>query len=62
MPIPNTITRTLDLPHPQDRVWSAISTPEGLSSWFGHKVEGDVAPGSEVLMTWNEGHVAHLSV
>ena len=26
MPIPNTITRTLDLPHPQEKVWAALTT------------------------------------
>ena len=62
MPIPNTITRTLELPHPQDKVWAAVTTPEGLAGWFGNKVEGDVAPGNDLVMTWNEGHVAHLSI
>ena len=62
MPIPNAIVRTVDLPHPPEKVWAAISTPEGLSGWFGQKVEGDVTPGSEVVMSWDEGHVARLAV
>jgi uncharacterized protein YndB with AHSA1/START domain len=62
MPIPNTITRTLDLPHPQDRVWAALTTADGLTGWFGNKVEGDVAAGSDIVMSWDEGHVARIAV
>ena len=54
MPIPNTITRTLDLPHPQEKVWGALSTLEGLTGWFGSKAEGEVAPGHDVLMRWEQ--------
>jgi uncharacterized protein YndB with AHSA1/START domain len=62
MPIPNTITRTLELPHPQEKVWSALTTNDGLASWFGNAVTGDVTPGSDVVMTWDEGHVANLGI
>lgn len=62
MPIPNTISRVLDLPHPQATVWSALTTNRGLASWFGNTVEGDLAPGSEVVMSWDVGHVARLAV
>ena len=54
MPIPNTITRTLDLAHPQEKVWGALSTLEGLTGWFGTKAEGEVAPGHDVLMRWEQ--------
>lgn len=62
MPIPNTIVRTLDLPHPHEKVWAAVSTPEGLASWFGQSVEGDLAPGSELTMRWDHGHETKLAV
>src|SRR5918996_2178251 len=52
MPIPNAIVRTLDLPHPQAKVWDALTTIDGLTSWFGSTAEGEVAPGKDVLMTW----------
>jgi uncharacterized protein YndB with AHSA1/START domain len=55
MPIPNTITRVLDLPHPQERVWTAVSTREGLTSWFGQSADGDVVPGQDLRMSW-DGH------
>jgi uncharacterized protein YndB with AHSA1/START domain len=54
MPIPNTITRTLDLAHPQERVWAALTTIDGLTQWFGSKAEGEVSPGHEVQMRFEE--------
>lgn len=62
MPIPNVITRTLDLAHPQEQVWAAVSTAAGLASWFGQQVDGEVAPGSDLAMAWDVGHQAHLAV
>ncbi|MGB9376748.1 MAG: SRPBCC domain-containing protein [Mycobacteriales bacterium] len=62
MPIPNTISRTVELSHPQEKVWSALTTNAGLSGWFGNTVDGDLTPGSDVVMKWDEGHVAHLAV
>ncbi len=53
MTIPNTITRTLDLPHPHEKVWSAISTLEGITSWFGQRAEGEMTPGQDVHMHWD---------
>lgn len=54
MPIPNTITRTLDLRHPQEKVWSALTTLEGLTGWFGSHAEGEITPGHEVHMRWEQ--------
>jgi uncharacterized protein YndB with AHSA1/START domain len=54
MPIPNTITRTLDLAHPQQKVWGALTTTDGLAGWFGSHAEGEVAPGKEVRMRWEQ--------
>jgi uncharacterized protein YndB with AHSA1/START domain len=54
MPIPNTITRTLDLAHPQEKVWNALTTLDGLTSWFGSHAEGEVAPGQDVRMRWEQ--------
>jgi uncharacterized protein YndB with AHSA1/START domain len=54
MPIPNTITRTLELAHPQEKVWSALTTLDGLTKWFGSHAEGEVAPGRDVVMTWEQ--------
>ena len=54
MPIPNTITRTLDLPHPQEEVWRALTTIEGLTGWFGSHADGEVAPGQDVRVRWEQ--------
>ena len=54
MAIPNSITRTLDLPHPQEQVWGALTTLEGLTGWFGSHADGEVAPGKDVHMRWEQ--------
>jgi uncharacterized protein YndB with AHSA1/START domain len=54
MPIPNTITRTLDLAHPQEKVWAAVATLDGLTAWFGNHADGEVAPGHDVHMRWEK--------
>ncbi|MEO8328940.1 MAG: SRPBCC domain-containing protein [Candidatus Nanopelagicales bacterium] len=55
MPIPNTITRTLDLAHPQEKVWGALTTIDGITGWFGSHAEGELTPGHDVHMRW-KGH------
>ncbi len=62
MPIPNAITRTLDLAHPQARVWAALTTLDGLTSWFGSHAEGDVAPGRDVRMRWEQYDNAEVNL
>ena len=54
MPIPNTITRTLDLAHPQAKVWAALTTVEGITSWFGSHADGELAPGHDLRMRWEQ--------
>lgn len=62
MPIPNAIIRTVELPHPAEKVWHAVSTPDGLAAWFGNEVEGTVAPGETLVMRWDHGHQTALAV
>ena len=54
MPIPNTITRTLDLAHQQAQVWAALTTLDGITGWFGSHAEGELAPGHDVRMRWEQ--------
>lgn len=54
MPIPNTLTRTLDLAHPQEEVWSALTTLDGITGWFGSHAEGEIAPGQDVTLRWEQ--------
>jgi uncharacterized protein YndB with AHSA1/START domain len=35
--------------HSLERVWAAVSTPDGLSHWFPSQVEIDLRPGGEVI-------------
>jgi len=62
MPIPNAISRQLRLPHSPAATWAALSTPDGLAGWFGQKAEGEVVPGSTVIMSWDNGHRTQLDI
>ena len=35
MGFPDRIERTVELAHPPDKVWAALTTAEGLGAWFG---------------------------
>ena len=52
MPIPNAIIRTLDLAHPQAKVWAALATLDGITAWFGSQAEGDMRPAT-IRMRWD---------
>ena len=54
MPIPNAITRTLDLAHSQEKVWAALTTLDGITGWFGSHADGEMAPGHDVRMRWEQ--------
>jgi uncharacterized protein YndB with AHSA1/START domain len=45
------IDRTIEIAAPRERVWRALTNIDELSAWFQVKIEGAVAPGSEVWMT-----------
>lgn len=62
MGFPDQIVRTVDLAHPPVKVWAAITTAEGLGSWFGNTATIDLRPGGAARMTWKEGHVADMRV
>jgi len=62
MAFPDRIERTLDLAHPPAKVWAALTTAEGLGTWFGNSAEVDLRPGGEAQLRWNEGHKATLQI
>jgi uncharacterized protein YndB with AHSA1/START domain len=62
MAFPDRIERTLEVAHPPRTVWTAITTAEGLASWFGNKATIDLRPGGEASMTWDEGGSASFQV
>ncbi len=47
MGFPDRIERTMDLEHPIERVWEALTTAEGLAGWFGTTAEIDLRPGGK---------------
>lgn len=51
--VPDTITRTTDLPHPIERVWSAITDPAEVGSWFADTASWELREGAAMTMTWS---------
>lgn len=62
MSFPDRIERTLQLPHPPERVWEALTTAEGLGTWFGHRATVDLQVGGRIELAWDSGDVATLTV
>jgi uncharacterized protein YndB with AHSA1/START domain len=62
MGFPDRIERTVELAHPPTKVWAALTTAEGLGTWFGHQATIDLRPGSTGQMTWNSGDKAELRI
>ena len=62
MGFPDRIERTVELPHPPAKVWAALTTAEGLSSWFGHEAAIDPRPGGAARMTWDNGFRVEMRV
>ncbi|WP_433580067.1 SRPBCC domain-containing protein [Nocardia brasiliensis] len=53
MPLPDRIERVLELHHPLEKVWRALTTPEGLGGWFGSRAEIDeLRPGGTARVWW----------
>ncbi len=62
MGFPDRIERTVELAHPPERVWQALTTAEGLGTWFGHSAEIDLRVGGQARLTWNSGDAAVLTI
>ncbi|MEJ3748064.1 SRPBCC family protein [Actinomycetes bacterium KLBMP 9797] len=62
MAFPDRIERTVQLAHPPERVWAALTTAEGLGTWFGHKAEVDLRVGGQATLTWDSGDTATLTI
>lgn len=62
MAFPDRIERTLDLTHPPAKVWAAITTAEGLGTWFGNEAEVDLRRGGEAQLRWTSGDKAQLTI
>ena len=62
MGFPDRIERTVQLAHSPERVWQALTTAEGLGTWFGNTAEVDLRVGGEVKLTWTSGDAATLVI
>lgn len=62
MAFPDRIERTLELAHPPERVWQALTTAEGLGTWFGNSAVIDLRVGGEAKLTWDSGDAATLTI
>jgi uncharacterized protein YndB with AHSA1/START domain len=62
MAFPDRIERTLQLAHPPERVWAALTTAEGLGTWFGQRAEVDLRVGGQAKLAWDSGDTATLTI
>jgi uncharacterized protein YndB with AHSA1/START domain len=62
MGFPDRIERVVELAHPPAQVWAALTTAEGLGSWFGDQAVIDLRPGGPARMTWAGGQAAEMRV
>ncbi|MBF6096671.1 SRPBCC domain-containing protein [Nocardia cyriacigeorgica] len=62
MGFPDRIERTIELAHPPEKVWTAITSAEGLGTWFGNEARIDLRPGGEAWLRWDEGGSQQLRV
>jgi uncharacterized protein YndB with AHSA1/START domain len=62
MGFPDRIERTVEIGRPPEKVWAALTTAEGLRSWFGQTAAIDLRPGGSAQMTWSGGHTANMRV
>jgi uncharacterized protein YndB with AHSA1/START domain len=53
MGFPDRIERVVQIARPPEAVWAALTTAEGLASWFGDKATIDLRPGGSAHMTWD---------
>jgi uncharacterized protein YndB with AHSA1/START domain len=62
MAFPDRIERSVELAHPPSQVWAALTTPEGLSAWFGDRATIDRRPGGLAQMTFRSGLTVDMRV
>ena len=62
MTFPDRIERTIELAHPPGQVWAALTTAEGLGTWFGNEATIDLRPGGSARMSWTGGPTVDMRV
>jgi uncharacterized protein YndB with AHSA1/START domain len=62
MAFPDRIERVVDIEHSPAKVWAALTTAEGLGTWFGNQATIDLRPGGAAHMSWSDGPTADMRV
>lgn len=62
MGFPDRIERTVEIARPPAKVWAALTTAEGLGTWFGHQATIDLRPGGSAQMSWTSGDQAEMRI
>lgn len=62
MGFPDRIERSINVAHPPAKVWEAITTAEGLGTWFGQKATVDLRVGGLAQLTFDGGYHADLRI
>jgi uncharacterized protein YndB with AHSA1/START domain len=62
MGFPDRIVRTVEIAHPPAKVWAALTTAEGLGTWFGNAATIDLRPGGAASMSWTSGDTASMRI
>ena len=62
MAFPDRIERTIEVAHPPATVWAALTTAEGLGTWFGNEATIDLRPGGSARMRWTDGPTVEMRV
>jgi uncharacterized protein YndB with AHSA1/START domain len=59
---PDRIERTVHLSRTPAQVWQALTTAEGLSSWFGEQASIDLRPGGAATLTFAGGVTVDMRI
>lgn len=62
MSFPDRIERTVEVAQEPGKVWAALTTAEGLGTWFGNGATIDLRAGGAARMWWTNGHTANMRV
>jgi uncharacterized protein YndB with AHSA1/START domain len=62
MGFPDRIERVVEIAHPPAEVWAALTTAEGLGTWFGNRAKIDLRPGGSAQLIWTGGHTADMRI
>ena len=52
--VPDTIERSVELPHPVERVWAALTDPTEFGRWFSQEASWDLREGAPMTMSWEQ--------